>query len=94
MRIGILSLPIHGNYGGVLQNFALYSVLKQHGYQVTTIDYKKAKHQRIKQAIFRLIRRGGEGLSLSNMLLVLIRSLLCCIILEILQTSILNSLQH
>lgn len=59
MRIGILSLPIHGNYGGVLQNFALYSVLKLRGYQVMTIDYKKAKHLRIKQAIFRLIRRCG-----------------------------------
>lgn len=59
MRIGILSLPIHGNYGGVLQNFALYSVLRQNGYQVETINYKKAKHQRVKQSIFRLLRLCG-----------------------------------
>lgn len=41
MKIGILTQPLHANYGGILQNYALQCVLKQLGHEVWTIDYGK-----------------------------------------------------
>lgn len=59
MNVGILTLSIHGNYGGTLQNYALNTVLHQHGVKSETIDYKNQKHQRLKIKAFRLLRRLG-----------------------------------
>lgn len=56
MNIGILTLSIHGNYGGTLQNYALVTILKRMGFKVETIDYKNLRHQRIKIKIFRTLR--------------------------------------
>lgn len=39
MKIGILTQPLHNNYGGLLQNYALQQVLKGMGYEVETIDH-------------------------------------------------------
>ncbi len=41
MRIGILTQPLHSNYGGVLQNYALQQVLEELGHTTITIDQKK-----------------------------------------------------
>lgn len=41
MKIGIITQPLHANYGGILQNYALQQVLKQMGHEVWTIDYGK-----------------------------------------------------
>lgn len=38
MKIGILTLPIHTNYGGILQAYALQTVLKRMGHEVVIID--------------------------------------------------------
>jgi|SRR5690606_12076624 len=38
MKIAILTQPLHNNYGGNLQNFALQKVLKDLGHQPVTID--------------------------------------------------------
>lgn len=38
MRIGILTQPLVGNYGGVLQNWALQRTLKELGHEPVTID--------------------------------------------------------
>ena len=38
MRIGILTLPLHTNYGGILQAYALQTVLKRMGHEVVIID--------------------------------------------------------
>ena len=38
MRIGILTLPLHTNYGGILQAYALQTVLERMGHEVTLID--------------------------------------------------------
>lgn len=62
MNIGILTLSIHGNYGGVLQNFALNEILKRLGHNSCTIDYKTLRHQRIKIKVFRQLRYLGGGL--------------------------------
>lgn len=41
MRIGILTQALHGNYGGLLQNYALQKVLENMGHSVITIDRHK-----------------------------------------------------
>lgn len=41
MKIGIITQPLHSNYGGFLQNYALQQVLKGMGHEVWTIDYGK-----------------------------------------------------
>lgn len=40
MKIGILTLPLHTNYGGILQAYALYSTLQNLGHEVSLIDGK------------------------------------------------------
>ena len=39
MKIGILTQPLHANYGGLLQNYALQQVLLRAGHEVETIDW-------------------------------------------------------
>lgn len=43
MKIGILTQPLHNNYGGLLQNYALQQVLKRMGHDVETIDQGEKK---------------------------------------------------
>lgn len=40
MRIGIITQPLHANYGGLLQNYALQQILIRAGYEVETIDWE------------------------------------------------------
>lgn len=42
MKIGILTLPLHTNYGGILQAYALQTVLERMGHEVVLFN-KKAK---------------------------------------------------
>lgn len=39
MKVGILTLPLHTNYGGILQAYALQTVLKNNGYDARIINY-------------------------------------------------------
>lgn len=39
MKIGILTQPLHSNYGGILQNYALQQTLVRAGHEVETIDW-------------------------------------------------------
>jgi len=41
MKIGILTLPLINNYGGLLQNYALQTYLKRLGHEVITINSVK-----------------------------------------------------
>lgn len=41
MRIGILTLPLHTNYGGILQAYALQTVLEKMGHEVMVICYQR-----------------------------------------------------
>lgn len=43
MKIGILTQPLHNNYGGLLQNYALQQVLIRAGHEVETIDWHSPK---------------------------------------------------
>lgn len=53
MKIGILTSSIAGNYGGILQNYALQQVLKAIGHQPITIDHYKS-YSRIRWIMGRL----------------------------------------
>lgn len=44
MRIGILTLPLHSNYGGVLQAWALQTVLEKSGHVVDVFNLKTIIH--------------------------------------------------
>lgn len=39
MKIGILTQPLNNNYGGILQNYALQTILTNQGHYVKTIDW-------------------------------------------------------
>lgn len=41
MKIGILTLPLHTNYGGILQAYALQTVLKRMGHEICLIEKEK-----------------------------------------------------
>lgn len=43
MKIGILTQPLHYNYGGILQNYALQRALVHLGYEVETIVYENKR---------------------------------------------------
>lgn len=42
MKIGILTQPLHVNYGGLLQAFALQKFLRGMGHDALTVDYARA----------------------------------------------------
>ncbi|MFS2797404.1 hypothetical protein AAH071_20580, partial [Parabacteroides distasonis] len=44
MKIGILTQPLRGNYGGVLQNWALQHILIRLGHEPITIDILLSLH--------------------------------------------------
>lgn len=41
MKIGILTLPLHTNYGGILQAYALQTVLQRMGHEVQIVEKNK-----------------------------------------------------
>lgn len=43
MKIAILTLPLHSNYGGIIQNYALQTVLERMGHEVYTINLNMPK---------------------------------------------------
>ena len=49
MKIGILTQPLHNNYGGLLQNYALQQVLKGMGHEVETVDWFPEKAGALKE---------------------------------------------
>lgn len=47
MKVGILTLKLHFNYGGILQAYALQEYLKKLGHEVILIDRQRNKHSAI-----------------------------------------------
>lgn len=45
MRIGILTLPLHTNYGGILQAYALQTVLERMGHEVIIVNQDRNIHR-------------------------------------------------
>lgn len=65
MKIGIITQPLHTNYGGLLQNYALQQALKRLGHEPITLDQAFYNPSRlriylacIKTFILRLLRKG------------------------------------
>ena len=56
MKIGILTQPLRNNYGGLLQNYALQTVLKKEGYDVVTIDWDWSSERSIRLILSATIR--------------------------------------
>lgn len=54
MKIGILTQPLRTNYGGLLQAYALQTILKQLGHDVTIIDRCYPKTQSLLSKILRV----------------------------------------
>ena len=52
MKIGILSLVLHSNYGGILQSYALQTVLERMGYEV--VVFTKDLHANV--GLFRYVK--------------------------------------
>ncbi|MGM9795776.1 MAG: polysaccharide pyruvyl transferase family protein [Candidatus Aphodosoma sp.] len=53
MKIGILTQPLHNNYGGLLQNYALQQVLIRAGQEVETLDQQNKKYNRLHVYLYR-----------------------------------------
>ena len=56
MNIGILSLALHTNYGGILQSYALQTILERMGHDVKVI-YRPVRKERKKMMWLRYIKR-------------------------------------
>lgn len=59
MKIGILTLPLHTNYGGILQAYALQTVIEKMGHEVIVFDAKRHDTNIIKLLLkipYRLLR--------------------------------------
>lgn len=57
MRIGILTLPLHTNYGGILQAYALQTVLERMGHNVVVIEQESKSRTSYLKMLFKLIPR-------------------------------------
>ncbi|MGL4747038.1 MAG: polysaccharide pyruvyl transferase family protein, partial [Shewanella sp.] len=60
MKIAILTQPLHNNYGGLLQAFALQKYLKEQGNEVMTVDFvwnHKLRYFGIKSIIGNIFRK-------------------------------------
>lgn len=74
MKIGIMTLRLHKNYGGILQNYALNKVLSNLGYEVETLNivwdlrYKGSQKYLtyLKRIIKNIIKREWTPLDLEN----------------------------
>lgn len=44
MKVGILTLPLEANYGGILQNWALQTILTRMGHNVVTFQKIETRH--------------------------------------------------
>lgn len=59
-KIGVLTQPLHNNYGGLLQAFALQKVLKKQGFEVSTVDFttkSKAPLWGIKSLLANIVKK-------------------------------------
>lgn len=45
MRIGILTVPLNTNYGGILQAYALQTVLERMGHEAIIFDIVRCQEQ-------------------------------------------------
>ena len=56
MKIGILSLVLHSNYGGILQSYALQTILEKMEHEVIVLNRKRDLHRNLSQDALYYIR--------------------------------------
>lgn len=68
MKIGILTQPLHDNYGGILQAYALKEVLISLGHDVIVINRQGKKRTKIR-VVASIIKHmlKGSGISIANL---------------------------
>lgn len=59
MKIGILTLPLHTNYGGILQAYALQTVLERMGHEVEVLDKPDQIHRPLWRNSITYLKRLG-----------------------------------
>ena len=57
MKIGILTLPLHTNYGGILQAYALQTVLERMGHEVEVLDKPDQIHRPLWRNAMTFVKR-------------------------------------
>lgn len=57
MKIGIITLPLHNNYGGILQAYALQKVLQNLGHDATIIDRSQLINLKFTTKLYRYCGR-------------------------------------
>lgn len=58
MKIGIITLPLHTNYGGILQAYALQTILERMGHQVEILEEPLVyKHASLNRYIKRILKK-------------------------------------
>lgn len=55
MKIGLLTLPLHTNIGGILQAYALQNVLERYGHSVVMLSEKQPILNRVKQRVKKIL---------------------------------------
>lgn len=83
MKIGILTLQLHTNYGGILQAYALQTVLERMGHEVVVLNKRhhlllpiwKWPYSYPKRIIQKYILGRGGRVFLNHIIIVLIRLL-------------------
>ncbi len=72
MKVGILTLRLNKNYGGILQAYALQTILQRLGHEVSVIDVSQSPKSplsqvwnRVRLSLERIVRR-GKGLSAND----------------------------
>ena len=70
-KIGILSLPFHRNYGGILQSYALYRVIHNLGYSPCLLNRDIVNHVSKKEWLINLMHNFSSFVGIKNSLLVI-----------------------
>lgn len=63
MKIGILTLPLHSNYGGILQAYALQSILERMGHEVIIVDKDNSRQEDCLHQVYSVLRYIKYGFS-------------------------------
>lgn len=81
MKVAILTQPLHSNYGGLLQNYALQSVLKDMGHEVITIDRHMSRPEtvvkKLAKRVLQILRPSFDSSLLTKNQKVILSRLQC-----------------